>query len=169
MVITIYKFHNVFPILLILEKDRTTVEWTWCDVIETHTIKDCPPQTFLANSVPGRRCRSRQFFGLQRIFCLTFPEKLLCDKLSLYKFSLAVGTFHFHLPCYHRNKNRKLGTWNLVLNNQPDKSMLGPARTLPELRNHLAQYSKHHHLPHSSEVWRSVRILAVAAGKKRDT
>jgi len=41
------------PILLILQKGRTTVEWIWYDVIETQTIKDCPLQTFLANSVPG--------------------------------------------------------------------------------------------------------------------
>jgi len=40
MVTKIYKFHNVSPILLTLQKGRTTVEWTWCGVIETQTIKD---------------------------------------------------------------------------------------------------------------------------------
>jgi len=29
MVTRIYKFHNVYPILPILQKGRTTVEWTW--------------------------------------------------------------------------------------------------------------------------------------------
>jgi len=48
MVTKIYKFNKVYPvpILLILQKGRTTVEWTRCDVIETQTIKDCTPKVF---------------------------------------------------------------------------------------------------------------------------
>ena len=37
------------------------------------------------------------------------PEKLLCDKLSPYKFSVAVGTLYV-LPYCHRLENRKFGT-----------------------------------------------------------
>jgi len=35
------------------------------------------------------------FVGLQKIFCPNLPEKLLCDKVSPYKFSVAVGTLYF--------------------------------------------------------------------------
>jgi len=38
------------------------------------------------------RCRNRLILGVQRIFCPNFPKKLLFDKLSPYKFSIAVGT-----------------------------------------------------------------------------
>ena len=55
MATKIYKFNRVSPILLISQKRRTTVGWTRCDVIETQTMKDCLPQTFLTNSVPGLR------------------------------------------------------------------------------------------------------------------
>jgi len=51
------------------------------------------------------------FLGVQRIFCQNFPkfaEKLLCDKISPYKFSVAVGTFYFPLPSCHRLENGKI-------------------------------------------------------------
>jgi len=58
MVTKIYRFHNVsliFPfykkfVLQLNEHD---------DVIETQTIKICPLQSFLANSVPACICRDR--------------------------------------------------------------------------------------------------------------
>jgi len=49
-------------------------------------------------------------------------EKLLCGKLSPYKFSAAVGTLYFPLPFCHRLENIKFDTWNLVLNNPAEKS-----------------------------------------------
>jgi len=44
------------------------------------------------------------------------PEKILCDKFSLYKFSVVSDTFCFPPPCCHTLENRKFGTWNLVFN-----------------------------------------------------
>jgi len=36
---------------------------------------------------------------------LHLPQKLSCDKLSPYKFSVAVGTLYFPLPSCHRLEN----------------------------------------------------------------
>ena len=49
----LYQFHNVSPILPILQKGCTTVS-EHGDVIEMQTII-VPPQSFLANSVPDPR------------------------------------------------------------------------------------------------------------------
>ena len=45
-----YQFHNVPPIWS--QKGRTTVEWTWWRYRNSNN-KVCPPQSFLANSVPA--------------------------------------------------------------------------------------------------------------------
>ena len=37
---------------------------------------------------------------------LNMPEKILCDKVSLYKFSVPVGTIYFP-PSFHIVENRK--------------------------------------------------------------
>jgi len=42
----------------------------------------------------NHKCRSMHIFGVRRIFCWispNLPEKFLCGKLSLYKFSVSVG------------------------------------------------------------------------------
>jgi len=48
------------------------------------------------------------------------PEKLLCDKLSPYKFFVAVGIY-FPLPSCHKFENRQFDILNLLLNNQTEK------------------------------------------------
>jgi len=52
MATKIHKFHNVPPILPILQKGRATVELTWWRHRNANN-KVCPPQSFLANSVPA--------------------------------------------------------------------------------------------------------------------
>jgi len=92
-------------------------------------------------------------------------EKLFCDNLFPFKFSVAVDTFYFPLPSWHRLKNRKVGTLNLVLNNPTEKRTLRCARTMSEAR----WLSTIEHLPHSSEVWHCIHIPAVAVSKEPRT
>jgi len=46
MITKIYKFHNVSPILPILQKDCTTVEWTWWRLRNTNNEGLSPPKFF---------------------------------------------------------------------------------------------------------------------------
>jgi len=48
-----------------------------------------------------------QWTGYFTYIPLNLSEKLLCDKLSPYKFSLGVGALYFPLPSCHRLANRK--------------------------------------------------------------
>ena len=92
--------------------------------------------------------KSRQFFGVQSIFCPNFPSfarKLLCDKCYPYKLTVAVDIL-FSLSC-HRLKNIKFPSWSLVLN-PIEKSTL---RTLSK----TSWLSTLEHLPRRSEIWRS--------------
>ena len=94
------------------------------------------------------RCKSRYFFGVQRMSCPNIPnlpEKPSCAKLSLCKLSAAVATLCFHLPCCHRKMQ------NMVLINPIEKSTLGYARTLSE----ASWFSIREDLPHSFEIFHS--------------
>jgi len=51
MVTKVYQLHDVLPNLPILQKGRTTIEWTWWRPRNANS-KDCSPQRFLANSLP---------------------------------------------------------------------------------------------------------------------
>ena len=109
--------------------------------------------------------RSRQFFCAQIIFCPNFPNfawNTLCDKLFPYKFSVAVDSLCFPLPSCHRLENRKFGE---IWFNPIEKSTLGCARSLSEASCLITT----EHLPHSSEVWHSIHIPAVAVSKERHT
>jgi len=79
------------------------------------------------------------------------PEKLLCNQLSLYRFSVAVGTFIvlYHVATDLKIENLVLEIWFLIT--QLRKSTLGYSRTLPE----ASWLSNLEHLPYSSEVFYS--------------
>jgi len=84
------------------------------------------------------------FLGVrrQRIFCLNFSKfapKNLCEKLYLYKFSVALGALYFSLPCCHRFENRIFGTWNWVLNHPTEKKYDRLCKNI--VRSQRAQYS----------------------------
>jgi len=101
--------------------------------------------------------------GVQRTFARispNLPEKLLCDKLSLYKFSVIVGTFYFPLLCCHRLDyiNLVLEVWFLITQLNKSKKYAGLCKNI------VAQYSEH--LLHVCEDWRSIRIPTVAANNK---
>jgi len=51
---------------------------------------------------------------MQRIFCPNLPEKLLCDKLSSYKFSVVLGTLYFSQLCCHKHETLILEIWFLI-------------------------------------------------------
>jgi len=84
----------------------------------------------------GKVLRVERYFA--RIFPNS-PEKLLCDKLYPYKFSVAVGTIYFLLPCCHKLENRKYGTWNYVLKKKQLKKYAWLCKYF--VRSQLAQYS----------------------------
>jgi len=47
VVTKLYQFHNELPILPILQKDRTKVEWTWWRHRNANN-NDCPPTKFFS-------------------------------------------------------------------------------------------------------------------------
>jgi len=106
------------------------------------------------------------FWGVQRIFCLispNLPEKKFCDKLSPNKLSVAVGAFYFpiySLACWHRLENRILGSLLGIIPTEKVRYRL--CKNID--RNRLVQYCEH--LPHSSEVWRSIHIADIAVSKE---
>jgi len=78
-----------------------------------HIRQQCFSQSAYQDHVVPYRCRSRQFFGMQRIPCPNFRnllEKFLWNKRTLYKLSVAAETLYFPLQSWHRFENRKFGT-----------------------------------------------------------
>jgi len=61
------------------------------------------------------RCRSRQGFGVRRIFCPKFTRKLVRDKLFPYKVSLWLLVCLHNIFFYHDAIDLKICTWNFVL------------------------------------------------------
>jgi len=60
---------------------------------------------------PGVAAAGQLFGGAKDIFTQispNLPEKRSCDKLLIYKFSVAVGTVYFSLPCYHTQFTSKM-------------------------------------------------------------
>jgi len=99
----------------------------------------------------------------QRIFCPNFPKfarKHLCGKISPYKFSAAVGII---FSSFMLTETRIWNIWFLIT--QLRKSKLGCARTLSE----ASWLSTLDYLSHSSKVWRSIHIPAVAVSKELHT
>jgi len=99
----------------------------------------------------------------QRRFCPNFPkfaQKHLCGKISPYKFSAAVGII---FSSFMLTETRIWNIWFLIT--QLRKSKLGCARTLSE----ASWLSTLDYLSHSSKVWRSIHIPAVAVSKELHT
>jgi len=103
------------------------------------TASDRRPSTPYSSSTPQKFPEELgPFFGLQKIFFPNLSEKLLCHKLSPYKFSVFVDALYFPLPYCHRLENITVRTSNLVLNTQLKKLYARLCQNI--VRSQLAQH-----------------------------
>ena len=117
----IYQFNNVPPILPILQKGRTTVEWTWWRHRNANN-KICSPQSFLANSVPDENPYSKDVRECQQVSILRSQTKKRSFLRSSFQSSLLkhAGEFAFfffvlHNADFAKFRNASELSWENVL------------------------------------------------------